>query len=281
MNQLGKHMTLTVLLSLVSVSPSVADEDQEWQLEIGLSKTTYLLREPIWLDLTLTNISSDTVRTVGLFPPSEGPVKIELWDSMGNEMPFVGPVHEFFGPRSGFVLDTNEQYYYCYNLLELFNTHRGLLAAWFFGLLPAGKYTVQAQSAGAISQELEFVVVEPEGQEREAFQMLSEGFARILGKEVDLAHRIFEDVLERDSTSVYAEKALRELFRRREMLQRFPNSGYNQFNLKFLSSEEREKDPERFLEGVVSEHAGSRAARLAEQMIRMRDKEWKVINNKQ
>jgi len=51
-NQVGKHMTPLILLLLVTVSLGVAGEDQKWQLEIGLSKKTYLLREPIWLDLS-------------------------------------------------------------------------------------------------------------------------------------------------------------------------------------------------------------------------------------
>jgi hypothetical protein len=39
------------------------------KLEISLSKTVYLVGEPIWLDVTLTNTTQDTARMWGLCFP--------------------------------------------------------------------------------------------------------------------------------------------------------------------------------------------------------------------
>ncbi|MEW5994522.1 MAG: hypothetical protein AB1744_09015 [Candidatus Zixiibacteriota bacterium] len=170
------HVASIFLLLLMTVPRGTTADDQQLKLEIGLSKGTYLLREPIWLDVTLTNISGDTIRIVPLDPPCQGGVGIELRDSLGNEMPYTGP-SILLAPREGFILDPEEQYYDCFDIVALFNTFRSILG-YNFGLLPPGKYDVQVYYGKAISQKLTFEIREPTGVEREALLLLEDGIGR-------------------------------------------------------------------------------------------------------
>jgi hypothetical protein len=273
--QLTKRRIILIVLLLMQLIPNVSlAADQRLQLEISLSKEIYILREPIWLDVTLTNITADTIRIIRLDPPCQGGVGIVLRDSIGREIPYTGP-SIMLGPRKDFILDPGEQYYDCFNLLELYPSSKikGLIDAYFLPYLLPGRYKVRAQYRSAYSQEIEFEVIEPSGDEREAYQLLRKAFTFLLDKKSDLMIEKFQEVVDKYPTSVYAEKAFKELFRRREMLQRFPNSGYNQVILRILTGKMPEENREEFLEVIVNEHPGSRAAKFAEQMIKMRQKE--------
>jgi hypothetical protein len=82
------HVASIFLLLLVTVPLGATTDDQQLQLKIGLSKTTFLLNEPIWLDATLTNVSADTVRIFGFWPPAQGDrFGIEIKKRAGEILP--------------------------------------------------------------------------------------------------------------------------------------------------------------------------------------------------
>lgn len=262
----------TFLLMLLISSVSLA-ESQKLQLEIVLSKKTYLLNEPIWLDVTLTNVSGDTMRIVPLDPPCQGGVGIELRDSLGNEMPYTGP-SILLAPRKGFILDPGEPYYDCFDLLQLYcsSKMKGLINAYFLRFLPPGKYKVRALYRSAFSQEIEFDVIEPTGDEREAYQLLHKAFPFLLDRKSDLMTQTLQELINRFPNSVYVEKAHRELFQRSELVEKFPNSGYNQINLKVLTGELAPEEKREFLEKVIQDHPESRSAKFAWQMLKWLEK---------
>ncbi len=250
-------------------------EDQRYQLDINLSKNIYLLHEPIWLDVTLTNISDDTTRIVRLAPPNQGGVGIELRNSLGNEMPYTGP-SILLAPRKGFLLDANEQYYDSFDLLELFSTYlnpRCILCTYYCGLLPVGSYTVQARYRKAKSQELIFKVVEPAEEEKEALQLLINGFTLQSKKKFDLGNKIFQEIVNKYPNSVYAAKAFKESFQYSEFLQRYPNSGYCQSSLRSLTRDFQREEKYEYLSRVVNEYPDTRAAKFAKRMLMMLKKE--------
>jgi len=62
MKCITRCMALLGLLLLILASTATVDVNPKFKVEIELSKETYIQNEPIWLDITLTNISSDTTR---------------------------------------------------------------------------------------------------------------------------------------------------------------------------------------------------------------------------
>lgn len=262
------HVASIFLLLLVTVPRGTTGDNQRWQLEIGLSKETYLLNEPIWLDVTLTNVSGDTMRIVPLDPPCQGGVGIELRDSLGNEMPYTGP-SILLAPRKGFILDPGEQYYDCFDLLDLYPSSKikGLIEAYFLRFISLGKYKVRARYRSTSSQEIEFEVIEPSGDEKETYQLLHKAFTFLLDRKSDLQRQKLQELIDRFPNSVYVEKAHRELFQRSELVQKFPNSGYNKINLKVLTRELAHKQKREFLEKVIQDHPESRSAKYAQQML--------------
>jgi hypothetical protein len=248
-----KSLTMLVVFLLVSVSHGTTGDNRKLQLEIGLSKETYLLNEPIWLDVTLTNVSADTLRIVPLDPPCQGGVGIELRDSL-----------------KGFILNPGELCYDCFDLLQLYCSSKikGLIDAYFLRFLPTGKYKVRALYRSAYSQVIEFEIIEPIGDEKEAYQLLHKAFPFLLDKKTDLMNQTLQELINRFPNSVYVEKAHRELFQRSELVEKFPNSGYNRVNLKVLTHKLAPREKREFLEKVIRYHPESRSANFAQQMLK-------------
>jgi hypothetical protein len=261
-----KNLTLLVVFLLVLVPNGVTEDDQKLQLEMELSKSTYLVGEPIWLDATLTNVSSDTVRIFGFFPPCQGHwFNIELKDQQGNVVPYSGPdYHVVIG--EGWIIEPQEHYYGCYNLLELFNTKRSLYS-FFWQILPPGSYKVRASYENICSQEIEFQVVEPKGDEKEAYQLFESAKTLMMQKEFDLERQKLQELVNRFPQSAYAEKAHKELGQEKELLLKYPNSGYNGVNLKSLTRELASEQKQEFLGNVIRDHPETRSAKFARQML--------------
>jgi len=68
-NGLNRIYLLSLLTTLLAFSSTHAS-DNNWDIKIELSKQEYVLHEPVLLDVTLTNNTSDTLRTHGLIVPN-------------------------------------------------------------------------------------------------------------------------------------------------------------------------------------------------------------------
>jgi len=260
-----KHLIMLILLLLLSVARIETAGDRQLRLEIGLSKSTFLVAEPIWLDATLTNVSADTARIFGFWPPAQGDrFGIEIKDRQGKVLPHTGPRYNVV-PGEGWTIKPQGQYYDCFNLLELFNTYRGL-QSFFWQILPPGTYKVRANYENICSPEMEFEVVQPTEGEKEAYQLLEAAYTLL--HESDSCAQKLRELISRFPKSAYAEKAHRELFLRSELVQRFPNSGYNALNLAILTRELSTKEKREFLQEVIRDHPETRSAKFAQEMLK-------------
>ena len=70
MKDLLNKTFLLILLFVTILSSGVYANENKLNLEIKLEKQNSIFHEPIWLDITLTNITSDTLRTHGLVSPN-------------------------------------------------------------------------------------------------------------------------------------------------------------------------------------------------------------------
>ncbi|MFH2049639.1 MAG: hypothetical protein ABIJ12_09350 [bacterium] len=273
----------------------MADE-QNLSLEIKLEKESYLSHEPIWLDITLKNISCDTISTTRLSPPNQGGVGIELKNSEGILMSYTGP-DILLGPRERIVLDSGEEYYDCFDLLELFSTSKPESMSYnFFGSLPVGKYTLRATYGHYYSNEITFKIEKQSGQEEESYQMMVDAFNLWARQDYELTIQKFRNILEEYPKSVYAGKALRqiigfqmiynklaisELQTPQEMLDSFTNSGYSNYCLGLLVWKKTKEEQQDLLQQIIENYPNTRSAKFAEQMLRNLEKETVKSNSKE
>lgn len=243
--------------------------ESQLQFQIGLSKHSFLSGERIWLDASLSNISSDTVRIFGFFPPCQGSFCIALRDSNGNKLTYRGGWYHTT-LNKGWLLHPDGNYYGSFDLVELFNTDKGILNN-IWGNLPTGSYTVTASYLDIVSNNIQFEIIEPVGNEQNAYQMLQKAFMAIRQKHLhDTYTPKLEELVAKHPKSVYTEKALRELFRDDELLDEFPNSGYTERSLRTMTNALDPSDKTNLLQNVVKKHPNTRAANFAAQMLKLR-----------
>ncbi|MFX1537679.1 MAG: hypothetical protein ACFFDI_26070, partial [Promethearchaeota archaeon] len=200
------------------------------KLEINLSKEKYFVSEPIWLDITLTNIGQDTVRTFGLCIPC-GDTKLMLLNENGDTLPYRG-IQADMARGSGYVMQPGEHKYECDNLIAYFGERVD-----FFRLeLKPGKYSLSAAYYGSKSaiincEEIDFEITKPSGIETEALELLKKGYRAQITNEPNIAKNCFEEIVTRFPKSVYSEIAHKELASsdslKMEMLSKFPDTGYS------------------------------------------------------
>lgn len=79
-----KRILKFVIIILVFLFISKETKGDSLNLEITFSKKVYLKGEPIWLDINLTNTSSDTVRTWGICLPCGTGFSLVVTDQKGD-----------------------------------------------------------------------------------------------------------------------------------------------------------------------------------------------------
>jgi hypothetical protein len=131
---------------------------------------------------------------------------------------------------------------------------------------------VTATYGGKHSNELRFDVEEPAGSEEEAYRLILNAF-KIRYKQPDSTSSLLRKLLEQYPESVYAERALQKLGQRQNLLKRFPNSGFCYNSLRSLTRGMAHDEKREYLNEVKESFAGTRAAKFAEQMLRMLEKQ--------
>jgi hypothetical protein len=268
-----------VISALTLLAGSAPAQSQRLKLEIGLSQTQYLLYEPVYVDVTLTNLTSDTVKTIVMDPiAGYHSLDIELINEKGDTLNYTGPIAtmspDFF---KGELMQPGETWYVCSGLLGIYGVRdKGMVAHTFFPYLPTGIYRIRACHTGVCSQQLEFEVVNPEGEERTVYDEMMAAYGRNdepalrPGK---LAPRL-EEFLAKFPRNAYSEKVSYNLAIATgdylTFLERFPNSGYTQGAISYIVNSVSDK--EEFLKKVTADHPGTRSAKFAEQLLKRREK---------
>ncbi|MGB2803745.1 MAG: hypothetical protein WBD64_02455, partial [Candidatus Zixiibacteriota bacterium] len=115
-----------------------------------------------------------------------------------------------------------------------------------------------------------FEVIEPTGAQREAFGLYVEAYRSRKRKDDSLAVQQLNKLITNCPKSVYAEKAYWRVHGDEELLEKCPDSGYHQGHLRTAIDKMSNEEKQRFLQKVIKEHPGTRSARFAEQMLRLR-----------
>jgi hypothetical protein len=272
------RMSVSLLLLFICGVGTAQDKVQEFKLQISLTKDTYLEAEPIWLDVTLINVSQDTARAWGLCLPCQMGFEVIVLDERGDTLEYNGLLYDMKrGP--GWIMKPGETYYNCLDLSEHYGDAPEPLAPMatftFTKSLKPGKYFVAAKhhirSQTISSNELEFEINTPMGKDQEGYRLLHSAYlAWIKGKSHSTIQDTLSEIIKLYPTSPYAEKAFRHLPQRKDelFLERFPNSGYTRGAIQAITSYMSHQMGRNFLKQIIKQNPETRSAKFAEQMLR-------------
>jgi hypothetical protein len=243
---------------------------QTLKLEISLSKAVYLEGEPVWLDATLTNISSDTVRIWGMCLSCQYGFIVELKNEKDKILPYKGVKRNvILGP--GFIIRPKEIYYECFDLVQAFSQERSL-SRFFLTAIYSGKYRLKAKYGlwkGEVieSNEISFEIKSPTGEEAKAYKFLIDAHQNFCAGKDTLMRQSLDRLLTQFPKSIYAEKACQLLFERKDLLEKFPDSGFTQTSLDVLTFRMTEEKKQEYLQTVIKKYPKTRSAKFAQQML--------------
>ncbi len=286
------YIIIALFLFLIMIVPQIVfAEENNWGLKIKLDKQEYLLYEKIWMDVTLTNKTSDSIRTKGISTPNQRGFNVVLKNSSGKKLEYTGPI-SVFGSSFGHLIMAGDYEYQSFDLLQLFEeskTERKYYAPWgYFNYLPVGSYSVQVNFDGAISNIVYFKIIVPSSSELDALKLLGEANKIPMGrKTMYLAATIFQKLVDEYPNSVYAETCFRfsrknskeereaidnGIFDHRgltlEILDKFPNSGKSRTRLRWLSKKLNKKEFNKILNKFIDNYPNKRVAKFAKQKLK-------------
>jgi tetratricopeptide (TPR) repeat protein len=144
--------------------------------KIAVDKETYSLREPIWVDLYLTNNCKEAIRIKPLDLPWLV-LQVFLVNSEGDTLKYSGMHFEHGSLPEGDLVKPSERYYHCINLLNSFGeTTYSLEKALGRFFLREDTYTLQMNYMGVFSNKIGFKVEKPKSQEKVAHDLLKEAY---------------------------------------------------------------------------------------------------------
>jgi len=238
-----------------------ADNREALRFTISLEKNTYLVDEPIYLEVLATNISNHEIAILGMLPNASWRYfQIMLKDQ--NDQPVAdhsGELYMYAEPNwPGWIMASGERWLLVKDLLDVFGKW-GDAAHQIRPFLPPGTYQVHViyhtnpkafvgpnreneDKQTLHSNELQFEVIEPAGLEKAAHEKLLTAFIAH-EKERSKPHRqavLFKEFIDKYPNSLYLPivysflymiytQGFGDTIERQElieeMLTRFPNSG--------------------------------------------------------
>ncbi len=254
----------------VIAGTSYSQIQEQWKVEIGIEKNSFLMREPIWLDVVVTNISKDTLRARGLYPPCQGSwFCIELTDSAGTPVEYTGPLYDMYW-GDGIPMSPMESNYHSFDILYLFGDRT--TSTYHLPALTPGKYFVQGEYLKARSNKINFTVIELTGKEKEVEKATVAAYKKDFGMSGNEARPNLKKTLDFYPNSVFAEIMAHLILEYSDFLERFPNSGHTRSSLTGVMIGLTKEEKIKYLENAIHKYQGTRAARHAEQLLKMLEK---------
>ena len=289
MNSRIDKLLILCLIFVISLCSNIYSNENKWKIEIELEKHEYVLHERIWLDVTLTNNTSDSLRTHGLEDPNHRQFTIEIKDSYGKLLEYTGITFLMASGSGQLLLKPEEQDYGSFNLTELFGSQEknsGYLALhWIFPFIPKGSYIVQVLFEGDMSNELSFNIVEPFGEEKEVLDLIEKASGIWARDNTSPSIQSFQNIVDRFPNSVFTEQSfyfskayafdnidktlhglpdIRILYR--EMLERYPNSGKSKGWLLSITRDLDDEEKIELFNKYFEENPNTRCSKFADQM---------------
>lgn len=263
-------------------------QEKKWEFKIELDKQEYLLEENIWLDVSITNISEDTLFSIDYIPSSGCGFDFIVQNSLGQEVLYSGTyTNAAFKPRTYPILP-GQQIYACFNLKNLYYSlsySTGEFSIQGFVDLP---FKNECYFDDLKSNKLQFTISEPTGSEKGAYQLISAAYDENRFCSADTAITIYQQVLDSFPQSVYGEESyskviiekLRNIDNRpqkeidyialaNKCLFKYPNSGHTKSFLQrilYLAEKTDMKMSKRLMQSTIQASKNTRLNKLAKRI---------------
>ena|GEM_PF-4748469 len=225
-------------LAVLSLSPTAEAGSKDIELELIIDKTSYMIHEPIWIDILVLNHGDDTVN-VPLPNPEFDRFHFTVVQNGIDTLPYMGNITDLLGSPPSHDLVRGDTLYGLFNLLEAYRCSK---AATHLHRIPLqGEITVSAcfYPGPVVSNTLNLTVAPASEDETGAYELFTDhGWPVLPGPEsID---RLTE-LINRYPNSVYAPRACRILQGTygvflhdvdmrvkylNKVLDKYPNSGY-------------------------------------------------------
>jgi hypothetical protein len=175
------ELLLSVLCLSGIATPAVEESALKFTLACG--KDTFLVGEPIWVDMRIENTGEEQAAVKPLTPASDW-FRFVVVDAQDDTLEPQGKEEvEWVGRGPTFTLLPGDTLYICRNLLEA--TGPGTLEKFVPGrtYLNPGSYRVSGvYGHGVGSNQVLFTVVQPEGDESSALDLWRQGYEKLRPK---------------------------------------------------------------------------------------------------
>ncbi len=227
--------TLAPLFPFSDLNEVIAGDSQPLQLEISLEKDAFLLREPIWVEILLTNTGNSSRRVTHSSPHRY--LRLYIVSSKGDTLS-KRIITSYMRPPKGTVLKQGESILYTLNLLTLYGGKEDKFNVRYF--ITPDTYSIQAEQTVDIwsspellkikSNLIRFTVKNPTGEELKACQLLKEAYELQIQEGGETPKDEFRHIVELYPNSVYADLALMYISGPRdgykELFENYPNSPF-------------------------------------------------------
>jgi hypothetical protein len=250
------------------------DRSHELVLRIELEKQSYLVGEPIWVDVTLSNAGADTVVMPGS-PMALESSEFEFYViTNGERLKYTGPVA--CGALRPMPIAPGQEFHRCFDILSNYGEPVPNTTS-FEPIVSAGTYSIHADSWGVLSNEVGFDIEKPQGRDAEIYEILEQAISLSVNNRRLTAAQQLEELLPGLAGSPYRDKVVywlgnmwwffeidKELEIFAQLVDVSPNSGYAPIAVGRLMRKMTLPEAEMFWWNLQRKAPGSRAAQAAQ-----------------
>lgn len=296
MSNVRVHSILAAISCLLALASSLHAQEHRWGIEASLAKNQYVQHEPIWLDITLTNVTSDTQRTDGLEYPNHRQFLVDVKDSAGHSLKYTGGMFDFASAPGALLLEPGQTDYGSFGLAGQFGItgkgSDGMLMGFWFPLMNCGSYTVQVHFEDAASAELSFLVVKPSGEAKKMLHLIKKANSDWKKHKLPAASLKFREAVDRFPDGPYADKCYylstmyspevqgnRSTYDKTildsALLSKYPNSGDSRDWILAITRKMDSQAEKKFLDKLAEANPNSRSAKFVK-LAQVRINSWKA-----
>lgn len=195
------------LFILLLIPTFVSADGTLWEFKLSLDKETYLLEEDIWLDIYITNISDDTLKSAGVIKQKGGGFLFSASDCSDNPIDYTG---NYQGVRlfpKTYLIPPGDYLYACYNLKDMFSSITQNRGCYNISAVIDLPFESDCYFDDLQSNILTFEVVEPTGNEQRAFNLRTQAREARFTDDKDSRDRYYQALLDSFPHSAYAAEA--------------------------------------------------------------------------
>jgi tetratricopeptide (TPR) repeat protein len=286
---MGKHKSVILITTAaLAILPTLLvfaqkSADKKIEFSIGLEKETFVVLEPIWVDLYFTNKGNENV-TLDCLDLCWQRLQVHVVNSEGDTSEYCGYITDGIC-RAGATVKPSETYHYYFNLSENFGQGAREHLPPYLRYFAENIYTLQMVHTGISSNLVKFEVKFPKGEEGLAYNLVKQGSRsgfRYYYKDAQQVLAIFQELISKYPKSSYADLAYYEAAglygvlgqpektyeHLRSLVLKHPNSHFGLKALPGLLGQMTQDEKMKFLKEIIEKQPKTKASHWAKESLK-------------